>query len=91
MLVGVVYQEANRASCRLSFKHTTQQFHLVSLFTGCRNVTLSWFAPVQFLLDELQVNGNACRHPVYDATDGFSMTFAKGCQPKYVTKRIHYL
>jgi hypothetical protein len=80
MLIGVSDHEANRTSCRLTFKHTTEQFHLVLFLTTGGDMALSWAATRQFLLDEVNIDRDTCRHPVDNTANGLTMTLAKGRQ-----------
>jgi hypothetical protein len=89
VLIGVAHDEADGASRRFPLEDSTQQFHLVGLLPRCGNLTLSWAATVQLTLNEIQIDVDAWRHTVDDASDGFSVTLAKRCQPELVTETIH--
>lgn len=86
MLVGVPYYEAYWATCRLALEHTAQQFHLVWLFPASGDTALSGAPAVQFLLDEVFVNADACRHAVHYTADGFTVALAESSKPEYVSK-----
>ena len=80
MMIGVPDDETYGASRRFPFKHTAEQFHLVSFLSGSGDTALSWTPAVQFLLDEIQVDANTCWHPVDDAAYGLAVTFSEGGQ-----------
>ena len=80
MLIGVAHDETNRTASCLSFEYSTQNLHLVSLLPICCYPALSRAAAVKFVLDELHVYHNACRHTVDDTTYSLSVAFAKCCQ-----------
>ena len=80
VLVRVPDNETDGTPCRFPFKHTTEQFHLVGFLSGSGDAALSRASAVQFLLDELQVDVDACRHPVDHAAYGLTVTFSEGRQ-----------
>jgi hypothetical protein len=88
MLIGVPDDEANRTTCGLTFEYTTEQFYLVLFLAAGGNMALSWTAAGQFLLDEVNVNRDACGHSVDNAANGLTMTFAKGGQREQLSKCI---
>ena len=89
VLVLVAHNEADGTACRLSFKNTAEQFHLIRLLARGGDLALSWSTTVQLVLYEVHIYLYACGHPVDDTADGLSVTLAKCGQPKDVTKRIH--
>ena len=89
MLVGIAYDEADRTACRLPLEDTAEQFHLVGFVARCCNLALSGTTAVQFLLDKVKVDVNACRHTIDDATHSLTVTLAKGRQSEYLSKCVH--
>ena len=73
----VTYDEADGAACRFAFKHAAEQFHLVCLLARGRYLALSRSATVQFVLDEVEIDVDACRHTIDDASYCCSVTLAK--------------
>ena len=90
VLILVPDDEPDGASRRLPFKDAAEQFHLVCFLSRCGDMALSRTAAVQFLLDECQVDIHTRRHPVDDTSDGLTVTLAKGRQPEYIPKCIHF-
>lgn len=86
VLVGVPYNKAYRATCRLTLEHAAQQFHLVWLFPAGSDAALSRASAVQLLLNEVRVYADACRHAVHHAADGLTVALAECGQPEYVSK-----
>ena len=89
MLIGISDNETNGTASRLTLKHTAEQLHLVLLLTAGGDMTLSGAPSGQLLLDEVYIHQNTCRHSVNNASYGFTMTFAKGRQPEYLSESIH--
>jgi hypothetical protein len=85
MLISVPDDETNGAACRFPLKHTTEQFYLVQFLSASCDATLSRASPVQFMLNEVKIHQNACGHSVDNASDSLTMTFAKSCQPEYLS------
>jgi hypothetical protein len=77
MLIVISYDKPNGASCCFSLKDSAEYFYLVRFVSACRNAALSGAATRQFFLYEIHINVNACGHAVYDATDGWAVTFAE--------------
>ena len=90
MLVGVAHDEVDGTARRLTLEDTTEQLHLIRFLARGRDLALSWATTIEFLLDEIHVDVDACRHAVDNATDGFTMTLAKSRQPEYSPECIHY-
>ena len=88
VLVLIAYDEADRASRGFAFEDTTQQFHAVTFLAVCGDAALSGLAPVQFLLNEVHIHLNTCRHTVNDAADGCSVALAEGSQRKDISESV---
>ena len=80
VLVLVPDDESDGTARRLPFKDAAEQFHLVCFLPRRSDMALSRTATVQFLLDEFQVDVDACRHPVDHAAYGLTVTFSEGRQ-----------
>ena len=91
VLVLVADNEADGTSSRLAFKHPAQQFHLVLLITAGGNTALAGTSAVEFLLNEIHVDVNACRHTVDNPSDGCSVALAKCGQPEYGSKSVTHV
>jgi hypothetical protein len=89
VLVGVANQKADGTACRLSLKYATQQFYLVWLVSGCRDVALSWPAAIQLMLYEIHVDVDACRHSVDYASHRLAVALAERGQPEYISEGVH--
>ena len=88
-LIIITHQETYWTSCGTTFKDTAEDFHTVALLTGCGEWALPRTAPVQFSLNEININRNPCWHSIYYTSYGSSMTLAERCQPKDIAKCIH--
>ena len=77
VLVGVAHNKSDRATCRFTFEHATEQLKLVSLLTACGYRALTWATTVKLRLDEVKVDVNASRHAVHHSTHGLAMTLAE--------------
>ena len=88
VLVLVAHDEADGAACRLAFEHAAEQFYVVSLLSAGGNVALARSAAVEFRLDEVKVNGDACRHAVDDTSDSLAVALAKGGQSEKFSKSV---
>ena len=91
VLVGVSDDKPDGTACRLAFKDPAEQFHPISLLTGRSELALSWSSPVELLLDEVQVDVDACRHTVDHTTDSLAMALSKGGQCEEVSERVTHL
>ena len=91
MLVCIPDNKTDGTACRLAFEDTAQQFHSVCFLPGCGELALSWSAPVEFLLDEVQIDVYACRHAINHTANGFAMTLAEGRQREDVSERVTHL
>ena len=80
MLVRVLDNETDGTARRFPLEHATEQFHLVGFLSGSSDTALSWTPAIQFLLDEFQVDVDACRHPVNHAAYSLTVTFSEGSQ-----------
>ena len=91
VLIGVAHDEADGTARRLTLEDATEQFHLIGfLARGC-DLALSRTTAIELCLDEVHVDIDACWHAVDNASDGLTMTLAKGRQPEYRSKCIHIL
>lgn len=88
VLISVAHDEANGATSRFALKHTAQNLDLVGFVATSGNSALPRSATVQFALDERQVDVDAGRHAVDNATNGFAVALAKGGQREDVAKCI---
>ena len=89
VLVGVTYDEADGTARRLTLEDTAEQFHLIGFLTRGGDLALARTTTIELCLDKVDVDVDACRHAVDNATNGLTMTLAKGGQPEYISKRIH--
>ena len=80
VLIGITYDESDGTARRFAFKDTAEQFDLVSLLTAGGDAALSWATTVEFLLYEVEIDVDASRHTVDDASYGSTVTLAKGGQ-----------
>ena len=90
MLVGIADDEADGAARRVAFEDAAEQFYAVGLLAAGGDGALAGTPPVQFVLDEVHVDGDACRHAVNDTSYGLAMALAEGRQPEYIAKGIHF-
>ncbi len=90
VLIGVADDKTDGAACRHPFEDTAEQFYLVWLLTGCGDTALSGTTPIEFLLDECQVDGNACRHTVHHSANGLAVALAEGGQPEYLSEGVQF-
>jgi hypothetical protein len=79
-LIGIPDNESDGASCRFALEHAAKQLHLVGFLSLSGYLALAWTPAVQLLLDEIQIDIDACRHTVDYSAYGFSMTFSEGGQ-----------
>ena len=86
VLVLVPYNKADGASGGLTLEDTREEFHLVCFLSAGGELRLTRTTAAQFLLDEVHVDGDACRKTIDYATYTRTMRFAEACQSEYVTK-----
>ena len=89
MLVGVAHDEADGTARRLALEDPAEQFHLIGFLSRRRDLALSGTTAIELCLDEVHIDVDACGHAVDHATNGLTMTLAKGRQPENIAKRIH--
>ncbi len=68
-LVFVGDDKCNRRACRFAFKHAAKHLHGVAFLALGDDRTLSGPAPVEFLLDKIEIKGQAGRASIDDAAD----------------------
>lgn len=68
VLVGIADYEAYRRSCGYSVHETRQHFHAVFFVTGGHDMRLPRPAAVELALYFVNVDGDTCRHAVYNAS-----------------------
>ena len=90
VLIGVAHHKADGASCRLAFKHATEQFYLVGLFTAGGDAALSGASAVQFALNKVDVDVDACRHAINDAAHSSSVTFAERGERENISEGVSH-
>ena len=88
MLIGVANQETNGTARGLAFEYARKQFHTVSLLPSCGETALAWATAVQFVLQEIKVNGDVGRHSVDDSANAFAVAFPKGGQREKVSESV---
>ena len=90
VLIGVTHDEADGTTRRLALEDPTEQFHLIGFLARGRDLTLSWATAIELCLDKVHIDIDAGRHAVNNATYSLTMTLAKGRQPEYISKTIHF-
>ena len=88
MLIRVLNNKPNRASRRLPFKHTRQDFNHITFLASGSDMALPWSATVQFALDKIQINFQPSRKSVNHSTNTRTMTFTESGQREYVAEYI---
>ena len=88
VLVCVAHEKSDGSACRFPLENTTEQLHTVAFLAVGGDMALSWTASVQFFLNEIDVDVDACRHSVNNAANSLSVAFAKGGEGENMSKRI---
>jgi hypothetical protein len=81
MLVGIVHHKTDGLAGGVPFKRSAEYLNPVGLLACRGEPALSGTAAVKLVLDKVQIHGNARRHSVYDASDGFAVAFSKSGYP----------
>jgi len=61
---------------------------VVWFLTGSSDTALPGTSPIELLLDECQVDGNARRHAIHHSANGLTMAFAECRQSKYLSESV---
>lgn len=88
-VVGIAHDESDGRSCCASFVEARQDFYVIGFVAACREWALARSASAEFALHLVKVDGESWGHAVNDASHGWSMAFAEGCQAKECAEGVH--